>query len=188
MASLMNKDVKEQEDNKSEFVVLDMPTEVPVQHIDDIMNEETKMIDITPLTNTLETPEVAPIVEQPVIEKTVTPEVSAEPQPVVETPVAPLTENAPVAEDTTNNNKVFETSNEDVIGKAKEIIAMDGPSGSVVLDEFLKHHDQDTNEALLGTLLYIDPVALNNNIQNENDYLNMRGINVNLPQEQGKGR
>ena len=66
---------------------------------------------------------------------------------------------------------------------------MDTPSGSIVLDEYLKVHDSDTNEALLGTLLYIDPVALNNNVTDELDYLRLRGINTNdLMREETQGR
>ena len=132
--------------------------------------------------------EEVPVVDVPVVEETLPPE---EPTTISETPV----EEKKTISDINEPTKELRTTNEDVIGKAKEIINMDIPSGSVVLDEYLKHHDPDTNEALVGTLLYIDPVAISNNITNEAEYLQARGINASdvmrmgqQEETQGKGR
>ena len=136
--------------------------------------------------------EEVPIVDVPVVEETLPPE---EPPTISIAPTEETKEEV-VKEESANEEKTEElkTINEDVIGKAKEIINMDIPSGSVVLDEYLKTHDPDTNKNLLETLIYIDPVAISNNISNEVDYLRVRGINVAYVQteeqveEQGRGR
>ena len=188
-----------------EYVTFDIPGDVPIQNIDDLLTDsenQTKDNIVEPVVQPVESvtpPMEMPVQSEPIVQSTI-PEIPKE-EPVE---VQVNSENVvPVVNNDTNkaneiieNKHAFETSNEDVIGKAKEIIAMDTPSGSIVLDEYLKHHDADTNEALLGTLLYIDPYALNNNITDESAYLRSRGLNPNeimmnavvSEETQGRGR